>query len=203
LLVTIPASCLSGAKIAGGPNNYLPALLAMAVFCAPHITSLIRLAGDPRHSWLTSISFAGLLAAITFLTAYANPTHEKTLIRAPTVINDPYHDMIERTAQLQGTVISPEDPTIAWYAKGSIGPNLFLERDRRPVNGDWPAELPAAVLREIQAAGYVIDVQPTRTSGFSLLDEQQLRKLGFSPEPSDKRAGASADSIYRLWKRKG
>jgi hypothetical protein len=192
LAVAIPFCAVAYGKVGGAPNSLLPALLAMMAFCALRLPRLLARLDDsilPLHARLMfGIVLGSLLLMTVFphsgIMAYAHPWDGE------------YRKVVAVAANLPGTVVCPEDPTIPLYAQERAGRNLFAELDAHPENGAWPPTLPESILAEFRAADYVVDIQNYWDDH---IDDRLLADLGFVRD-----LGVPLDpAYYRIWRRGG
>lgn len=157
LLVAIPASAVTFAKVGGSQNSWIPALVAIAVYSArrlgPVLTGLSR--GD--GGWGSSLVAPAFLGALLVLSALPRPLLRIGPWRAGgAATQEDYQATVSHVRQLSGVVVSPQDPTLVLRAGRTPGRNLYLELDAR----GWPAGPPAPVLEELGGADHVVTVPP-------------------------------------------
>ena len=198
LAVAICFGAISFAKHGGTANSILPALLAMMAFCNLRLPgALARL--EAGAASLPAGALRGGFAALLLLMTVFPPAR---LREYPPAWDSQYGKVVEAASRLPGTVVCPEDPTIPMYAKRQAGRGLFIELDARSENGDWPLEIPGGVVKEMQAADFVVDMRNvSRTSSHdrleAYLNERALQGLGFVPV-DDLLPDAPS---YRIWRR--
>lgn len=173
LVVLVPTSIWMTCKSGAGDNSLLFAYLAMvALFVACQ---------DAIFSWLRSLSVqrsffaASVIALVIFISCFFQIGHNLALL---SVRHDDErsHTAVEVARGLSGTVVSPQDPTVAYRAKKYFGRSLYFELDAHAVAGNWPVELPMSILQELQQANYVIAV---RSYVPTPMFERSLRSIGF------------------------
>lgn len=189
LVVLIPVSIWTICKSGGSYNSLLPAYLAM--------TALFVVRLEAITDWLRSlpiargVSAASAIALIILLSFFIQFDRAAALLFARAG-DDKYDRAVSLARQLDGAVITTQDPTIAYRAKGYFGRSLFFELDAHAVNGNWPSELPVSILQEFAQANYVIVV---RSYVPTPVFESSLPAVGFHqlsiPELSN--------SAYTLW----
>jgi len=67
-----------------------------------------------------------------------------------------YSNIINISKDLEGKVISPEDPTIVLYSRWKAERNIYFELDANPINGNIPDQLPIYLNRYLLSADYII-----------------------------------------------
>jgi hypothetical protein len=192
LAIAIPFSVISYAKIGGWPNSLLPALLPMMAFCVlrlpPMVTRAERLAGSATKR----LALGSFLAALLLMTTYPHLTWGNGLIVPRSRWDKDYRETLAVARGLPGSVVCPEDPTIPFYAQGSVGLNLFSEKDARADRGGWPLEMPEPILAEMRDADFVVDV---RDYWGENVDDALLEGLGFQTMD----VKSIDPSCYRIW----
>src|SRR5262249_12737494 len=154
-----------------------------------------RRIGDPATPTRSRMMMGMFLAVLLLMTTFPHLTKANNLIVSTAPWDDAYWQAVSLTGRLPGTVACPEDPTIPLYARHRGVRNLFSEKDAHPVNGAWPTAVPEAVLAELLAADYVVDVIDYWGEN---IDAALLARTGFEPIeglPLDPRC-------YRIWRRK-
>jgi hypothetical protein len=196
LAIAYPFSAVTAAKVGGTWNSLLPALLAMTALVVQRLPRITALLDDPAAPAPRRLALGGFLAALMLVGSFPHMTRKHGLINvsAREPVGPAYVRAIAGAAALPGTVVSPEDPTIALFATGRAGRNLYSEYDCHLVNGDYPRSPPAAARAEIQSADYLIDV---RWYFNDLLDDAIIAPLGFERIDDP----AFDDACYRLWRR--
>ncbi len=193
IAVTLPASAMFRSKVGGSVNSLLPALLAMAAFCALRLPRLAHVLERPSTRFPARGLLGIFLAALLLMTAFPRVSGDYQLLVARPTHQDAYRNAVAIAAKLPGKVTSSKDPTMALYSKGYVGRNLFLELDSRPTNGDWPHSPPECILDEIRASDYVLDVPAW---GDNMKLDSRLSDLGFVEVPTP-----AINPHYRLWRR--
>lgn len=155
-VVLLPVSIWTTCKSGGSYNSLLFAYLAM--------TALFALKLDAILAWIGSLaawkSFgAAVLIALAILYSFLIEFDRVTALAAIRCGDDKYKEVVALARNLDGKVISPQDPTIAYRANGYFGRSLFFELDAHAVNGNWPNELPAAIKEEVAGARFVIQAR--------------------------------------------
>jgi 4-amino-4-deoxy-L-arabinose transferase-like glycosyltransferase len=153
MICAIPTSLAAFAR-AGGiehPHSLIPALFAIGAFCAWRVPVASALLRDNSRSLPLRI-FSGILFGL-LLFAHAYP--------APGVLGEALYGgngvsdralVIAEARSLPGKVISPDDPTIALFAKGYAGRAVGFEGDAV----SWDSSRSQALVKEINSADYVI-----------------------------------------------
>jgi hypothetical protein len=161
------------------------------------MTCLVVIELHPIGEWIWSLGHTrSLLAAILLLatiifSVFLQLDRDLTLLYARSA-DENYQPVIDYVRELPGKVISPQDPTIAYRAKGYVGHSLFFELDKHAVNGNWPAALPHPIEEELAGANFVVQADsyvPTR------MFERGLESQQFHPIPI---AGLTG-SRYTIW----
>lgn len=193
--ITYPFSALTAAKAGGTNNSLLPALLTMSAFVALRLPRIVAFAENREASPLRRFAFGSFVGVLLLMSLFPHLTRKNNLFRPREKLSRSYQQVVERVRELPGLVLSPEDPTIAVFAKGQVGRNLYSEYDCHLVNGDWPDDPPPATVAEIASADYIVDV---RGWWQDLLDDERLVPLGFEPVTDT----GFNDDHYRLWRKK-
>jgi len=195
LIVLVPYGGVSAGKVGGWYNSLLPALLAMTAFCVLRLPRLLRGLNTLGSPLPHRVLLGGVTAFLLLLSTFPHMSQDNNLLASRTPFDLEYDRVVSSAALLPGRVVCPEDPTIPLFAKGFVGLSVFGERDMRPVNGDWPTEVPDIVLAECREADYVVDVADAWQDP---VKEDSLRALGFEPDP----AIATDLRCYHIWRRK-
>jgi hypothetical protein len=188
-IVLTPLSIWTTCKGGSGFNSLLFAYLTM--------TALFVARLDALFDWLASLSIHRSFVAAATIALALVVSFFLQFDRAATLLSlrhgDEKYDVVVSIARrLQGIVVAPQDPTIAYRAKQYFGRSLFFELDAHAINGNWPRELPMSVLQEIRRANAVVVVNSyVPTAAF----ERSLPQNGFHqvsfPELQD--------SAYTIW----
>jgi hypothetical protein len=192
LAVAIPSGAIAAAKFGGAANSLLPALLAIMAFAALRLPEFLERSVDPAARPTAQWVLGGFLALLLLMTTFPH---------VPLIVNPPpwdraYPKVVAQAAGLPGIVVCPEDPTIPLHALQHAGRSLVSELDAHPVAGTWPHHLPDAVLADLRAADYVVDVHNYWDGP---LGEAILHDLDFAPVE-----GVPLDPAhYRIWRRRG
>jgi hypothetical protein len=178
LVVLLPTSALAFAKVGGTLNSFLPAMLAIVFFCALQLREVVPTLRD-RARPVTGRVAVGLVLAMLIALPSMRLYHNLGYFAS----FDDYPQAIALARGLPaGKVVTPEDPTIALFARGTAGRNVYLEYDNAPAEDarprQAPTELPPYVTGEIAAADYVVDVKDWWSD---LVKPRQLVELGFEP----------------------
>lgn len=146
LLVLFFACCTSMAKHTGQFNNLLPLHFAVAAYC---IDSL-------KHYFKRPVAKLGVPIALMVLWLVQCFPNGPVLNRYY-LLNDArqtaYTETVNYVSGLPGTVVSPEDPTIALFGHGNADRNFFMEFDAR---GGWVA-LPGDLTAYVSNANYAVE----------------------------------------------
>lgn len=103
-----------------------------------------------------------------------------------------YREVILHAKDLNGTVYSPEDPTIVLYAKGRVTRSLFAEND----SSWWSALIPSYMYPELQRADYLITVASWPLDyAKAVIQPSALADMGFQLSWSN--------GLYGIWHRGG
>ena len=156
LVVLIPISIWTICKSGGGYNSLLFAYLAM--------TALFVARLDGIFGWLRSLStqrsfVAAIAIALAILASFFLQFDQTVALLSVRHGDEKYDTAVALARHLDGVVVSPQDPTIVYRAKNYFGRSPFFELDTNAVNGNWPNELPMAILQELQQADRVIAVR--------------------------------------------
>jgi hypothetical protein len=159
MICAIPTSLAAFARAGEHPHSLMPALFAIGAFCAWRVPAASALLRDNRRS-LPLRTFAGILfGLLLFAHAYPAPgvlwealyggngVSDRSL-----VIAEARPLVIAEARSLPGKVISPDDPTIALFAKGYAGRTVVFEGDAV----SWDSSRSQALVKEINSADYVI-----------------------------------------------
>lgn len=182
-LVLIPACTVFAAKREGQNNSFLLAYVAIQAFVALVIPGLLRTASEngPLLQRMIVTTFLGLLIPAEMLSL---PANEPFTTRHASQGGPGYAQIIARVRELDGKVVSPDDPTIALFAKGFSG--LSLETELGAVGRQF---VPKAMLQEITSAQWFVGVAATWTQqqkldlpamGFSQVDDPVFRKTRYT-----------------------
>jgi hypothetical protein len=196
LIVTIPYSALTSAKVGGTDNSLLPGLFALLAFCVLRLPRVLKFVERPGSPVATRLVAGSFLALVVLLTAFPRLSTRHPLFVPRSHHQHAYWKVVDLVKKLPRTVVCPEDPTIVFYAKRQVGLNIYSECDAHLVDGTYPAEPPEPVLREIRTADYLVDVYDDTQN---YLKYNDLLSLGFEPVALDDAAMESSD--YRLWRR--
>ena len=90
--------------------------------------------------------------------------------------------------------MSPEDPTIAMYAKKGFSRNIYYEFDSSPIAGQWATRIPDYVATDLRKADYIISDKRLQV----LLTKPDLLRLGFEPASLDQELDR-----YTFWRNTG
>lgn len=192
LVVFVPVSIWLTCKSGSGFNSLLFAYLAM--------TALVVARLGPILGWLRTLpELRGLLGslgiALAIVVSFFFQFERDVTLLSLRHGDDKYDTVVSIARALNGTIVSPQDPTIAYRAKNYFGQSLFFELDTHAVNGNWPQELPPPLLKELNEANYVVTVHsyipaPSAFETALLLDGFQ--QVSFSQ---------LQDSAYTVWGR--
>lgn len=166
LAVTIPGAVLFVSKVGGSANSIYPALLAMLGFCLHHAPAMVRRSmalSLPRRIFV-SCGVAALILASTLPLhpIYQQSLHYPTLPLPPYVVRwapqsgQGYAEVTQFVRELPGRVASLDDPTIPYFASGTLGRVKVFEMDNAPVDGRYSRQLPAYVLEDLWSADWVV-----------------------------------------------
>lgn len=184
--ISWPVGALALSRLGGDVNSWLPLLLsthAWALLRLPASWSRARGHGPAARAVPALLGLLLLLGALLFQPAlmwhYAFQRAQGDAAR-PRVI--------AALRALPGRGACPDDPALILEAGGPPGRCLVAELDA----DDWRGALPVGVVREVQAADWVVTVHG---SWPLTLPERLLRQSGFAPAPSP------LPGAYRLWVR--
>jgi hypothetical protein len=189
IFVLVPVSVWTMCKSGGSYNSLLLGYLAM--------TSLVVVKLEPISKYIDSLRprsalLAAALIAVTMLFSFFAQYRRDSVLLFTRFGNEKYSAVIEYARRLPGPVVSPQDPTIAYRARGYLGRSLFFELDTDAVNGNWPNTLPTAIEQELKQAKFVIQAEsyvPTP------MFERGLLADGFHRLP----IADFSDSPYTIW----
>ncbi len=200
LVCLVPASIMVYAKAGGAANCLIPALLAIAAFCAWRVPVGLALLQDASRPLPSRIAAGLLLSVLMFAQAYPLPG---PLTWPALVLGHGTDDRVEVIADIRsrpGRIISPDDPTIALMAKGYAGRTAVFEADMVK----WDRARLTALLPEIDAADCVVVMKEGPSSsgtilfrgpvGFAATDAALLAR-GFTPSSFHTTVGP----VYTLW----
>jgi hypothetical protein len=151
VLTLFPLNLAAFAKIGGTENSMLPFFFAFWVLFLQLVgeAGLFQLKASQRAS--------GLLITVWCLWIFgmlpAGPALNRYFF-LPDAQQEQFQNTIELVRTLSGSVQSPEDGTLVFFANGSIGKNIYLERDLRGLNSVLTADLE----QYLSSADYVVDV---------------------------------------------
>ena len=193
LMVLLPVAIWALAKSGGSYNSLLYAYLAMVAFFVSQLPVMME--------WLESAPTGrGLVAAITIaiamLCSYFFQFDQALKLLSVRHGDEKIGEAIAVARAIGPGVISPEDPTIAYCANGSFTESIFFQLDTHSIDGEWPAQLPPPMERELASARAVIQVR-----GYLRLPlfERTLLEKGFQK----KNVPSLAGSAYTLWLKPG
>ncbi len=189
LVVLISISIWTICKSGGGYNSLLFAYLAM--------TALFVARLDGIFGWLRSLSIqrsfvAAIAIALAILASFFLQFDQTVALLSVRHGDEKYDTAVALARDLDGVVVSPQDPTIVYRAKNYFGRSLFFELDTYAVNGNWPNELPMSIFQELQQADRVIVV---RSYVPTPVFENSLPAAGFHQVSIPE----LANSAYTLW----
>lgn len=204
LCCAVPGSLLAHAKAGGNENTLIPALLATSTFCvwrAHVVFELLRDAGRP----LIARAIAGVICAILLLAQVypgVGALSAQALRSGFGTADRPA--VIAAARRLPGTLVSPDDPTIALMSKGYAGRTAVFEADAV----GWNPDRVEALVDEITEADDVIVMRPGRLAdGRSIVSgggdlewwpkEEVLKRMGFRKVDFP----GLATPVYELWHR--
>ena len=188
--VLVPVGIWTMCKSGSDYNSLLFAYLAM--------TSLFVLRWETIADWLNSLPvarsvLAGIVIALAILVSFFARLDKPLHFSSPAAAMK-CDAAVAVARQLGASVITPQDPTIAYRANGYFGRSLFFELDAHAVNGNWPSELPMSILQELEHADYIVAVHSyVPTPVF----ENSLWQKGFRAIAVPELAG----SAYTVWTR--
>ena len=190
-IVLIPVSIWTTCKSGGSYNSLLFAYLVM--------TALFALKLEAILDWIASLapwrSFAAaMFIAVAILYSFLIEFDRVAALSTARCGDDKYENVIVVAKNLEGKVISPQDPTIAYRANGYFGRSLFFELDTHAVHGNWPSDLPASIEEEMASAKFVIEV---RSYVVAPVFERGLLAGHFRPLSIP----ALESSVYSFWVR--
>jgi len=188
LIVFLPVSIWTTCKSGSGYNSLLFAYLAMTALFVARLEAIFH--------WLRSLSIqrrpvAAIAMALAILASFFLQFDQAVALLSVRHGDEKY-DIAVALARNLKSVISPQDPTIAYRANGYFGRSLFFELDTHAVEGNWPEQLPMSILQELGKADYVITVHsyvPTPVFDRSLV-QNGYHQVSFSE---------LHDSAYTVW----
>lgn len=191
-IVLAPVSIWTTCKSGSGYNSLLFAYLAM--------TALFVIRSAAIFDWLRLLSrwqsfAASCSISLAILVSLFFQYNRAVALLAVRHGDDKYDAAVAIARHLDGLVVAPQDPSIAYRAKNHIGRSLFFELDTHAVNGNWPADLPPSLQLELAAANHVVEVKsyvPTPVFEPALVANE------FRPEQIE----PLKDSAYTVWSRK-
>lgn len=195
LLITIPASIITFAKVGGARNSFLPALLAMSAFCAlqlGHIWGELRKEKAHVFDKIMLSVVVSMLLMFSLFPDFTTKHHYFTARGQWETGDSEYRTAIELASNLPGVVLAPEDQTITLYADKGFNRSIYLEFDSAPEFGHYPRDIPDYVKEDLRKADYIIKVE----RWFDLLTHERLEQLGFVKVPEMLRT-----MKYSLWQK--
>jgi hypothetical protein len=192
LVLLIPVSIWAICKSGGSYNSLLPAYFAMTALFVSRLDVIIAWL-DKLPPLRATLASSGIALAI--LLSFFAQLDRSYVVLSLRQGDDKYDAAVAAARASSGTVISPQDPTIAYRAKGYFGNSLTFELDAHAVNGNWPAELPESLSHELATASSVIQVKSFVPNPML---ERALINKGFSPLSIEALAG----SAYTVWTKK-
>ncbi|MFL6513724.1 MAG: hypothetical protein ACJ8M1_01740 [Chthoniobacterales bacterium] len=156
IIVLVPVSIWAMCKSGGSYNSLLLGYLAMTSLVVVKLSGISNYIRSLRTlpSLLTIILITGAMLFSIFA-----QYHRDFVLLVTTFGSAKYSAVVQYAQQLPGQVVSPQDPTIAYRARGYFGRSLFFELDTHAVNGNWPNTLPKAVDQELEQAKFVIQAE--------------------------------------------
>jgi hypothetical protein len=191
IVVLVPVSVWTMCKSGGTYNSLLPAYLAMTSLAVIKLEMIAKYVASLQP--LSAVAAAVGVGFVMLFSFFVQYRHDLGLLFTR-VGNEKYAAVVEYAKNLPGTVVSPEDSTIAYRARGYFGRSLLFELDTHLVGGNWPAALPAPVEQELEQAKFVVQVEsyvPTPMFEQGLLSHNfhRLRISGLT------------DSPYTIWQK--
>ena len=190
LVVLIPVSIWTICKSGAGYNSFFFAYLAMTALFVARLGAIF--------DWLGSLSsqrrLVGAIAIALAIVASFFLQLDKAALLFARCGDEKYDTAVALARTLKGVVVTPQDPTIACRANKYFGRALIFELDAHSVDGNWPRDLPAPILQELESANYVIEV-----NGYVPMPifASSLPRSGFHPVAVHE----LDDSAYTLWAR--
>ncbi len=183
-LVLVPLSIWTMLKSGGGYSSLFPGYLSLTALFAVRV-----------DDWIQGRSlFRNAAVAVAMLGSYFFQFDKTAPLLFTRAADAKYRDAVEVARTLGAGVISPQDPTIAFRANGTIGRSIFFELDAHPEMGDWPRHLPEAITQEIRDTRYVVEAKSyVPVPQFS----EALKTAEFRPI----NVPALTDSAYTIWGR--
>ncbi|HEX8525316.1 MAG TPA: glycosyltransferase family 39 protein [Tepidisphaeraceae bacterium] len=186
----LPGSFLAYAKLGGGLNSFLPALVPLTVLAVVAIAAAWASArASLPISTAQAHAFAWVMALVMIISALNTETDSTYLLFAHGHGDRHYPRVIEHVRALKGRVVCPDDPTIPIRALGQVGRSSWAENDA--VVSVW---MPEHLQLDIMRADYVVVVNSTDRK---YLKPDLLESWGFVP------AGWNGEDlgIYALWRK--
>jgi hypothetical protein len=192
-ILGIPGSIIPAAKVGGADNSLLPIFFTIGCFLVWRIERMVALLKDGGRSKVGALFASILLSVALLLQTFA--TFKSSVYWTFTGHGDPnWREVVHLAGRAQGKVVSPDDPTIALFAKGFIGRSMHLEFDYAATRGHWPERAPEYTRGEWLSASHVIQV---RSKFRSLISDEELVRNGFR-NVTPPRLQMSA---YSIWSR--
>lgn len=191
LFIFVPVSICVMSKAGSDYNSLLFAYLAMSALVVRRVYSFSEWF-TLRSTLRTFVASAAL--GIILLFSYLVQTPRDLALLTLRHGDDHYEACVSVARSIDGKVVSPQDPTIAWRANQYFGRSFYCELDTNAVNGNWPNELPMSILREIQDASAVITVK-------SYVPAPQLEAALHQLHWHQRDVPELADSVYSVWTR--
>jgi hypothetical protein len=203
MICAIPSSIAAAAKEGGSENSLIPALLCIGAFLAWRAPVALELLRDNNRPLPLRITTGLLLGTLVFAHAYPVPgALSRQSLKGGHGVMD-RDAVVAETSLLPGSVVSPDDPTIALMAKGYAGRTGVFELDA--VHWDARSSI-QAVAKEISLADYVVAMRHglspdgsalvTTTFG-SVTSDEVLESNGFTKS----KFRTTSTPVYQLWRR--
>jgi hypothetical protein len=188
--ITLPLSALTSVKLGGASNSLLPGFISLIGLSWELLASrgsLQRLDNNAAGQLLV-MSFCLALMVMPELSSIRSSINYYSLNTPER--NEKYREVIRYVKTLNGVIYSPEDPTIALYAKQTATRSIYLEYDAMMEPPSvWPTRLPDYLRTEFSHADYIVAVVGQTPK--DLLQGSDLLEMGF------RRIWSNGD--YEVW----
>jgi hypothetical protein len=180
------ASTLAFAKRGGSYNSLMLGFAPMIAFCIIALPRVIGLLADPNFPRITRGATSAVLGLLFLATTFGIPRSNDFVFHA-VWSNGNYREMIKIAKSLPGHVISPDDPTITFFATGQLDRSIDLEATAYGL----PSTSPLPINRYFQRATWIIRMDAN--SGPK--NDQWMRDLGFRRTLAD-----GPPQGYSIWR---
>mgnify|MGYP000585235628 CR=1 FL=1 len=182
----IAAGAVFFAKTGGSYNSYIPAWLPSATFSAAILTWLVIQNELPMNTYRVAVM---ILTPIAMLASAFGITRGSDFVVHYQNGYRNYAQIIQVARALPGIVVCPEDPTIAFEAKGELTRSFTVE-----IEAVQNRFIPALMQQEMYSADWLVWIGSPYTELISTAD---LWRLGFVLEDIE----GIETGTYQIWRR--